>query len=92
MKNFMKPITNKMLRQLKAGRAIELSENGRRICVLEDFNGCLGGLYRRGLVSTKMVMVDGKEIIGVVITQSGIDFLRRCERGEKKLVILKKTG
>ncbi len=92
MKYLIKPVTKQMLKQLQAGRAIELSKIGRTICVLKDFNGSLSGLYRRGLVNTKMIMVDGKEILGVFITQSGIDLLKRYEEDEKKLTFLKKTG
>lgn len=76
---------------MQTGREIELSENGRGVCVLKDFNGSLSGLYRRGLVNTKRVMVEGKEIVGVFITQSGIDFLQRYEEDENRLTGLKRT-
>ncbi len=75
----IRPVTQKMLRQLQAGRAIELSENAINICFLKDFKGSLSGLYKRGLVNTKRVTVDGKEIVGVYITQAGIALLERYE-------------
>ena len=67
----LKPFTKTMLAQLRRGRAIELSKTERNICVADDFKGSLAGLYRRGFVNTKMVMLDGKEILSVYITQAG---------------------
>ena len=73
-----------MLAQLRRGRAIELSETERNICIVDDFQGSLAGLYRRGFVNTKMVMLDGKEILSVYITQAGIHLLDRYEEDAKK--------
>ena len=66
-----------MLAHLRRGRSIELSENGRNICVQDDFKGSLAGLYRRCFVNTKMVTLDGKKILGVFITQAGKFFLEK---------------
>jgi hypothetical protein len=85
MKYLIKPLTKKMLAHLKQGRSIELSENARNICVIDDFKGSLPGLYRRGLVDIKTVMVDGKEIRSVYITNSGISFLHSYEEDEKNI-------
>lgn len=74
-----------MLAQLRSGRIIELSKTERNICGTDDFKGSLGGLYRRGFVSTKMVILDGKEILGVFISEAGIRFLERYEEDERKL-------
>ena len=80
-----------MLSQLRRARAIELSETERNICFADDFKGSLSGLYRRGFVNTKMVMLDGKEILSVYITRAGIGFLERYEEDEKKLGSLIKS-
>lgn len=74
-----RPLTKKMLAHLMAARAIELSATGRNICVPDDFKGSLSGLYSRGLVKTKMVIIDGKETLGVFITSSGIDLLKHIQ-------------
>ncbi len=63
-----KPFTKTMLTQLQRGRTIELSKTERNICIADDFKGSLDGLYRRVLVNTKTVMLDGKEILSVYIT------------------------
>ena len=57
MIDLLKP-SKTMLTQLRRGRAIELSETERNICVVDDFKGSLAGLYRRGFGNTKMVMLD----------------------------------
>jgi hypothetical protein len=71
----LEPFTKTMLAQLRRGRAIELSENERNVCVADDFKGSLQGLCKRGFVNTKMVVLDGKEILSVFITQAGKFFL-----------------
>ena len=60
-----------MLAQLRRARAIELSKTERNICVEDDFKGALARLCRRGLVNTKMEVLNGKEILRVNITQAG---------------------
>jgi hypothetical protein len=67
--------TKTMLAQLQRGRAIELSKDERNICIEDDFKGSLAALCKRGFVSTKMIMLDGKEILSVFITQAGKFFL-----------------
>ena len=81
----LKPFTKKMLAQLRRGRAIELSNTERNICVADDFKGSLPELSRRGLVKTKMVMLDGKEILSVYITLAGKIFLDKYQEDAKKL-------
>jgi hypothetical protein len=71
----LEPFTKTMLAQLRRGRAIELSESKRNMCFADDFKGSLQALCKRGLVNTKMVMLDGKQILGVFITQAGKIFL-----------------
>ena len=71
----LEPFTKTMLAQLQRGRAIELSKTERNICVEDDFKGSLARLYKRGFVNTKMVVLDGKEILSVYITQAGKFFL-----------------
>lgn len=71
----LEPFTKTMLAQLRRGRAIELSETERKICVADDFKGSLTSLCKRGFVNTKIVVEDGKEILSVFITQAGRIFL-----------------
>ena len=71
----LRPVRKTMFAQLRRARAIELSKTERNICLADDFKESLAGLYRRGFVNTKMVMLDGKEILSVYITQAGKIFL-----------------
>lgn len=77
MKYLTKPVTQKMLEQLKKGREIELSHEGRKVCFPEDFSGTLSGLYKRGLVDTDMIIFNGKRIMRVYITDHGVSFLSK---------------
>ena len=92
MKYLIRPLTRKMITQMRNGRAIELSETGRNICDIDDYKGTLSGLYQRGFVNTKMVMVDGKEIMAVFITQQGLNFLARYEEDRIKLGVVNNTA
>jgi hypothetical protein len=81
----LKPFTKTMLAQLQKGRAIELSRTERNICVADDFKGSLEDLCGRGFVNTRMVMLDGKEILCVYITRAGKSCLDEYQVDEKKL-------
>jgi hypothetical protein len=87
MKYLIKPLTKKMVSQLRRGRVIELSKTGRNICISDDFKTTLPGLYRRGLVNIKMMTLDGKDILGVFITHEGISFLDRYEHDKKNQAV-----
>ena len=81
-----------MLAQLRDGRAVELSGTDRNICFADDFKGSLAGLYKRGFVNTKMVVLHGKDVQSVFITREGIDFLNKYEEDKKKLKSLNEPG
>ncbi len=72
---FLEPVTKTMLTQLRKVRASELSATEKNICVADDFKGSLRALLGRGLVNTKMIMLEGKEVLSVFITGAGKAFL-----------------
>ena len=76
MKYLLRPLTRKMIDQLKAGHAIETSEQGRNICTNKDFQYTLRALYRRGFIDTKTIFVSNKKILKVNITDEGKSFLK----------------
>ena len=80
-----KPFTKTMLTQLQKGRAIELSNSGKNICVADDFTGSLEELRRRGFVNTKIAVRDGEEILYVYITQAGKLCLDEYQEDAEKL-------
>ena len=81
----LRPVRKTMFAQLRRARAIELSKTERNICVEDDFKGSLAELCKRGFVKTKMVMLDGKEILSVYITQAGRFILDEYQEDEQKL-------
>jgi hypothetical protein len=87
MKYLIKPLTKKMVSHLRRGRVIELSKTGRNICVSDDFKSTLPGLYKRGLVSIKMMKLDGKDILGVSITREGVSFLNKYAEDKKNQAV-----
>jgi hypothetical protein len=89
MRYLIKPLTKKMLLHLQNARSIECSTTERNICTADDFKGTLAGLYRRGFVNTRMMVVDGKEILTVFITREGTNFLNKYEEERKNLDNLK---
>ena len=72
-----------MLAQLQRAREIELSKTGN-FCVAEDFKESLQELCRRGFVSTKMVIRDGKEMVSVYLTEAGKLLLNNYQQSQAK--------
>jgi len=85
MKYLIRPLSKKMYTHLREARSIELSKTCRNILRVEDFDGTLPGLYNRGLIDVKMIIVDGKQIVGVEITKSGIRLLERYQKDKNRL-------
>ncbi len=75
-----------MLEQLRRGRGMEVSENDAiPFLTTDDFKGSLAGLYSRGLLNTEMTRLNGKRIMKVYITTTGINFLERYENEKEKV-------
>jgi hypothetical protein len=79
----LRPLKKIMLAQLQRVREIELSKTGD-ISVADDFKGSLQELCRRGFVSTKMVIRDGKEMVSVYLTEAGKLLLNNYEQSQAK--------
>lgn len=75
MKYMIRPLTKRMIAKLRECRQMELSENPEKLCPPEHFNASLSGLYARGLINLKKYSINGKELMGVYLTQSGIKCL-----------------
>ena len=79
MKFMMRPLTKRMITKLQECRQMELNEEFAHPCPLEHFNSSLPGLYSRGLINIKKYSLNGKELMGVHVTHSGINCLARLE-------------
>lgn len=65
---------------------MEIDAKTSHLCPPEHFNSSLPGLYTRGLVNVKKYSVEGKELMGVYLTQNGINCLDHIEKyGQKEL-------
>ena len=54
--------------------------NGQIPCSQEDLKGSLAALYKRGLVDTKMQDINGKRIMGIIITDEGRNYLNSLDK------------
>ena len=82
MKNFTesypKPPTKKMLEKLKDC----LEKNNHKIsipCLPNDLKSSLAGLYKRGLIETKMELVNEKKMLCLYVTPKGKKLLEEFE-------------
>ncbi|MDQ6763839.1 MAG: hypothetical protein M3015_14595 [Bacteroidota bacterium] len=78
---YWRPLTDLMIRQMLLVRSFELSRDEEKIGLLHHFPGTLRGLYRRGYVNTRKVQINGKEIMGVYLTEAGINFVNNYVAG-----------
>ena len=75
-----RPPTKKMIDKLKECYEKQLKNGGDgEPCLQEELKGALSGLYKRGLVETKMAMVKGKRLLCLFVNDAGIKFLKSLE-------------
>jgi len=79
MKYMIRPLTKRMIIKLQECRQMELNEKCGKLCPLEHFNSSLSGLYARGFINLKRYSLQGKELMGVYLTQSAINLLANIE-------------
>lgn len=71
-----RPITERMLIKLEECREMELDPM-HILCSPSHFGYSLPGLYKRGLVAVRNYIDEsGKSLMGVYVTQKGINLLR----------------
>lgn len=71
---YLKPPTRKMIEKLQ--ECFEKSSNNSKLpCLPEEMKSSLAGLYKRGLIETKMETVNHKKILCIYVTESGKRFL-----------------
>ncbi len=66
-----------MVYHLKKAREKQVAAGEKFFLTTDDFKHTLPGLYKRGLVSTKMEVVNGKKFLRIHLTDDGIAFLDR---------------
>ncbi len=74
-----RPLTKRMLQKLKDCHEKQVKSNGQHPCLQDDLKGSLSGLYKRGFVDTKVVDVNGKQLLCLFVTDTGQSYLTNLE-------------
>lgn len=73
MKNSNRPPTEEMIRKLK--HCLEREEEGNGPFLAEEMKSSMPGLYKRGLIITKMEIVGNKRLLCIYVSDQGKEFL-----------------
>ncbi|MEO8569469.1 MAG: hypothetical protein ABI419_10040 [Ginsengibacter sp.] len=71
MKFSSRPPTKRMIAKLKECLEKEKQNKGLVPCLPEEMKSSLAGLYKRGLVDTRMEFINNKKLLCIYITESG---------------------
>lgn len=74
-----RPLTKRMLQKLKDCHDKQVKSNGQNPCLQDDLKGSLSGLYKRGFVDTKIVDVNGKQLLCLFVTDAGKFYITNLE-------------
>ncbi len=71
MKISTRPPTKRMIAKLKECLEKEIKNNGKVPCLPEEMKSSLAGLYKRGLIETRMEYIDNKKLLCIYVTGAG---------------------
>jgi hypothetical protein len=74
MKVIMRPPTLRMIKILK-GCLEKQEQNNGKPCLPEEMKSSLSGLYKRGLIETKMEIINDKKLLCIYVSDVGKKFL-----------------
>ncbi|MEO6682833.1 MAG: hypothetical protein ABIN48_08390 [Ginsengibacter sp.] len=77
MKYSKRPPTEEMIRKLK--KCLEREENENQPFLAEEMKSSMPGLYKRGLILTKMENVGNKRLLCIYVSEAGKEFLKNLE-------------
>lgn len=77
MKEYMRPLTSTMFTKLLHCRQTELEG---KICMPDDIKYALAPLYKRGYIGLRKTSINGKEIMAVFTTPSGVTCLEQLSK------------
>lgn len=73
-KLYKRPPTQRMIDKLR--ECLEKEKNNEKIpCLAEEMKSSLAGLYKRGLVETRMEQIHNKRIMCIYVTELGRQYL-----------------
>ena len=70
-----------MIRKLK--NCLEREMEGGKPFLAEEMKSSMPGLYKRGLIDTKMQLVGRKRLLCIYVSQEGKEFLDQLEEEEE---------
>jgi hypothetical protein len=79
MKISMRPPTRRMIDKLRECHEKELNNGKKTPCFPEEMKSSLAGLYKRGLIDTRMEIVNNKKQLCIYVTESGKNFLKSLD-------------
>ena len=71
MKFLSRPPTKRMITKLKECLEKETQNKGLAPCMPEEMKSSLAGLYKRGLIDTRMEFVNNKKLLCIYVTEAG---------------------
>lgn len=80
MNNSNRPPTEAMIRKLR--NCLEREETENKPFLAEEMKSSMPGLYKRGLIVTKMQTVGNKQLLCIYVSHKGKEFLKQL--GKKK--------
>ena len=80
----MRPPTARMIEKLKECYEKELNGDEKIPCFPEEMKSSLAGLYKRGLIDTRMEIVNNKKMLCIYVTESGKTFLSELKDSSGK--------
>ncbi len=75
-----RPPTPRMIAKLKDCLEKENKNKGTIPCLPEEMKSSLAGLYKRGLIQTRMELLDKKKQLCIYVTDTGKKFLASVEK------------
>jgi len=79
-----RPPTKRMIEKLRECHEKELKSGSKIPCLPEEMKSSLAGLYKRGLINTKMEILDNKNQLCIYVTNEGKELLKKLEATLKK--------
>jgi hypothetical protein len=84
MKISTRPPTKRMIEKLRECHEKELMSTEKIPCLPDEMKSSLAGLYRRGLIETRMEIVNGKRQLCLYVSEAGKNFLKKLENSVSK--------
>jgi hypothetical protein len=84
MKILLRPPTKRMIEKLKECHEKELNSHEKIPCFPEEMKSSLAGLYKRGLIDTRMEIINNKKQLCIYVTESGKKLLKDLDDSSHK--------